>query len=107
MSEPDLQVYGEMIGDRLTDREWQYAYRYFTGEWKDEAPKFMPTPQELIEAGRLCPKPAEQPTEDSREFRRRYFAAQQAKAEARRRELLAIGDDLLHAGECPQGAEHE
>ena len=121
LTENDLGVYAEMIDRQLSDREWAYAFAYFTGAWKDEPPKFMPTPQELIEAGRLCPKPPRPLTDDERDFRRRYIAAAQAPRLAtgpvppvviaahltdeewdrRRRELLAQGDELLHEGEAP------
>lgn len=125
LSEPDLEVYAEMIERRLDDREWRYAYEWFTGDWTDpgEAPRFMPTPQELIAIGRCAPQPPAPLTEDQQEFRRRYFsAAAQARAlpeaprkflppigaeltdaewEHRRRTLLEQADELLHAGECP------
>ena len=131
LSEPDLEVYAEMIEARLDDREWRHAYDWFTGEWADpgEAPKFMPTPQELILIGRGAPRPPEPPTEEQIEFRRRYFAAalerralmsgagEPQKAlpavvgvgltddewEHRRRTLLEQADELLHRGECPDG----
>ena len=95
LTENDLSVYADMIDRQLDDREWAYAFDYFTGAWKDEPPKFMPTPQEMIEAGRLCQKPPPPLTEEQMDFRRRYFEAAQ-----RRRKLLAEGDDLLHQGEA-------
>lgn len=134
LSEPDLEVYAEMIEARLDDREWRHAYDWFTGEWTDpgEAPRFMPTPQELISIGRGAPRPPEPPTEEQIEFRRRYFAAALERRalraleaghgepqkrlpaviatgltdeewEHRRRLLLEQADELLHRGECPDG----
>ena len=132
LSEPDLEVYAEMIEARLDDREWAYAYDWFTGEWTDpgEAPKFMPTPQELISIGRGAPRPPEPPTEEQIEFRRRYFAAALERRalraggefpkslpavigvgltdeewEHRRRTLLEQADELLHRGECPDAPQ--
>jgi hypothetical protein len=130
LSEPDLEVYAEMIEARLDDREWAY------GEWTDpgEAPRFMPTPQELISIGRGAPRPPTPPTEEQIEFRRRYFAAARERRalraleaghgepqkrlpavigvgltdeewEHRRRTLLEQADELLHRGECPDGPQ--
>lgn len=75
LSEPDLQVYAELIHRNLDDREWQHAMAYFSGSWArtDEAPRFMPTPQELVAVGRRS-APAEAPlTDEQREFREVYF----------------------------------
>lgn len=129
LSEPDLEVYAEMIERRLDDREWRYAYDWFTGDWTDpgEAPRFMPTPQELIAIGRFAPRPPKPPTEDEREFRRLYFAAAKhlesqhlprhkllpsigqemtdAEWEHRRRFLLEQGDELLHPGKAPDASQ--
>ena len=93
LTEPDLEVYAEIIDQRLDDDEWDWAYGWFTGGWMDwgetEAPKFMPTAQELIATGRGMPRekpPRPEPTEEQVEFRRRYFAAAEAQ-----RALPALG----------------
>jgi len=132
LSEPDLEVYAEMIERRLTDREWRYAYDWFTGDWADpgEAPRFMPTPQELIAIGRQAPRRPAPLTPDQQEYRRRYFAAAaqtralladgvvgpllkdlttatrppietDAEWDHRRRTLLEQADELLHPGKAP------
>ena len=78
LTEPDLEVYAEIIDQRLDDEEWDWAYGWFTGGWTDdETPKFMPTAQELIAVGRGMPRkaPPQEPTEEQVEFRRRYYAA--------------------------------
>lgn len=74
LSENDLSVYAEMIDRNLSDRQWSYAFDYYTGNWTDpgEAPKFMPTPQELIAIGRSAPEINKGPTPDQIEFRRLY-----------------------------------
>ena len=98
LTEPDLEVYAEIIDQRLDDEEWDWAYGWFTGGWiewgETEAPKFMPTAQELIAKGRGMPRekpPQPPPTEEQIEFRRRYFAAAAEQREQRKR-LLEGGE---------------
>ena len=78
LTEQDIGVYAEMIDRQLSDRQWSYAFDYFTGNWTDpgEAPKFMPTPQELIAIGRSVGSATEigvLPTPEQVEFRRLYW----------------------------------
>jgi hypothetical protein len=93
LSEEDLSVYGEMVASELDDEQWAYAFRHYTAAWKDEAPKFMPTPPELIEAGRLCPKPPKPLTDEQREWRQRYFARQEE-----RKRIVSGGQALIGPG---------
>ena len=104
LTENDLGVYAEMIDRNLSDRQWSYAFDYFTGNWTDpgEAPKFMPTPQELIAIGRSVGAATEistGPTAEQIEFRRLYREqATRQQAEANRkpmghRELLRSMDE--------------
>ncbi len=59
MVEEDLGIYAALIARHLDDRQWGYAFEWFTGPWKDssERPTFMPTPQQLIDAGLQAPPP--------------------------------------------------
>lgn len=96
LSEPDLQVYAEMVHKNLDDREWQHVMGYFTGSWArtDEAPRFMPTPQELVAVGRRA-APAQAPlTNEQREFREVYF---------RGVPLHLLADDAVPRGEVRIG----
>lgn len=59
MAEEDLATYAAILERHLDDRQWAWAFDWFTGPWQDqsEAPRFMPTPQELMEAGLRAPEP--------------------------------------------------
>lgn len=93
LTENDLGVYAEMIDRNLSDRQWSYAFDYFTGNWTDpgEAPKFMPTPQELIAIGRAVGAATQistGPTPEQIEFRRLYREqATRQQAEANRKPM--------------------
>lgn len=106
LTENDLGVYVEMVDKNLTDRQWSYALDYFTGNWTDpgEAPKFMPSPQELISIGRSIGGATEiniGPTPEQLEFRRLYWeqaTRQRIEAQANRkpaghREMLRSMDE--------------
>lgn len=93
LSEPDLQVYAEIVNKNLDDGAWQHAMNHFTGQWAktDEAPRFMPTPQELVAVGRRAPSPPPPLTEEQVEYREQYFGTPPVR-------LRLVGDSRVPRG---------